>query len=235
VARTAQCRLVIYTFLKLSLAIKIWDPTPSNGMADARNSLLVATTNRGKLTEVTELLSLLSFDLVALDQIGLFHEVPEIGQTFAENASLKACGYAEQHMMLTIADDSGLEVTALGGRPGVRSARYGGPDADFDIKMRLLLSEMSGVTDRSARFVCAVALASAEGKIVAQAEGTCDGHITHEPRGDRGFGYDPVFVPRGFDLTFGELPPKIKQRISHRSRAFADIIPFLRGLGGILT
>ena len=204
-------------------------------MSDTRLSLLVATTNAGKFAELRALLSSLPFDLMSLDKIDDLVEVPETGETFADNASLKASGYSKQFRIVTVADDSGLEINALGGRPGVLSARYGGPGVDFDARMSLLLAEMSGARDRAARFVCAVAVASAQGEIMYQAEGTCNGHIAAKPRGTHGFGYDPLFVPDGFDLTFGELSANIKQRISHRSRAFAHIIPFLRGLGGTLT
>jgi XTP/dITP diphosphohydrolase len=139
--------------------------------------------------------------------------------------------------MATLADDSGLEIAALGGDPGVRSARYGGPDVTFADKIQLILKAMNNTPDheRHARFVCSVAIAGREGNIVHTSEGICKGKIAKEARGDLGFGYDPIFIPDGFDQTFGELSNGVKQKISHRASAFARIIPFLRDNIGILT
>ena len=121
-------------------------------------------------------------------------------------------------------------VAALDDRPGVLSARYGGSDLGFDQKMMLLLDELekTGGENRSARFVCAIAIADPDGEIVHTGEGICTGTIAEKPRGNGGFGYDPLFIPDGFEKTFGELPNDVKQRISHRFRAFCQIIPFLR-------
>jgi XTP/dITP diphosphohydrolase len=139
--------------------------------------------------------------------------------------------------MATLADDSGLEIAALGGDPGVRSARYGGEDITFADKIQLVLKAMNSKPDhdRRARFVCSVAIADREGNIVHTSNGICNGRIAMEPRGDLGFGYDPIFVPDGFDQTFGELSNDVKQKISHRASAFARIIPFLRDNIAILT
>jgi XTP/dITP diphosphohydrolase len=199
--------------------------------------LLVATTNSGKLIELQGLLAGLSVNLVCLDELGRLKEVPETGATFEENAALKAAGYARQAGLLTLADDSGLEVKALRGRPGVHSARYGGKGISFADKMGLLLEELknTGDPDRSARFVCAAVVAAPDGRILFAAEGICRGRIADRPRGKFGFGYDPIFVPEGYDQTFGELSVDIKQKISHRSRSFAQIIPFLRDFTAILT
>jgi XTP/dITP diphosphohydrolase len=206
-------------------------------MSERERKLLIATTNRGKLAEFEEMLKPLRFRSVGLDSFDSVEEVAETAESFAANAELKASGYATQAGLLTLADDSGLEVTALGGRPGVHTARYGGIGTSFDHKMRSLLNELAeqGGVDRSARFVCAVSIAAANGKIVFTAEGVCSGRIAAEPRGKFGFGYDPIFIPDGFDRTFGELSAKIKAKISHRSRAFARIIPFLRDFKRILT
>jgi XTP/dITP diphosphohydrolase len=206
-------------------------------MAEERSRLLVATTNEGKLAELNELLSPLKIELLDLSSIDDVSEVPEVGETFAANAALKASEYARRSRMLTIADDSGLEVAALDGRPGVYTARYAGEDTGFDHKMATLIDELANAPskDRSARFVCAVAIAAPDGDLLFTGEGVCTGRIAHEPRGQNGFGFDPVFIPDGMDLTFGELSVNVKQQISHRARAFAQIMPFLCGFEGILT
>ena len=199
-------------------------------MSDVIKKLLVATNNPGKLFELRELFDGLPVALQSLSNIDAFTEVEETGTTFVENACLKASGYAIQTGLPAIADDSGLEVAALGGRPGVLSARYGGPGISFAEKTTLLLAEIeeTGGSNREARFVCSIAIADADGIILHTTEGICPGKIAAAPRGNGGFGYDPVFVPDGFDLTFGELSSAIKGEISHRSRAFEQIKPFLR-------
>ena len=199
--------------------------------------LLVATTNSGKLIELRGLLSSLSVNVICLNDLGQINEVQETGTTFAENAALKAEGYARQSGLLTLADDSGLEVKALKNRPGVHSARYGGPNTTFAEKMALLLDELKSADDpdRSARFISAASVAAPDGRMLFSAEGICTGHIADRPRGMFGFGYDPIFIPEGFDMSFGELSVDIKQKISHRSRSFAQIIPFLRDFTAILT
>ncbi len=191
--------------------------------------LLVATHNLGKLAELRLLLADLPIKLIGLSDFDNVTEVEETGTTFIDNAKLKAIGYARQTDSFAIADDSGLEVDALDGRPGVLSARYGG-DVGFDKKMQLLLGEIdkSPNHSRAARFVCAIAIAAPDGTILHTTEGICPGNIAHEPRGNGGFGYDPLFVPEGFEETFGELSGTVKQKISHRARAFEQIMPFLR-------
>jgi XTP/dITP diphosphohydrolase len=192
--------------------------------------LLIATGNPGKVNELRPLLVGVPLTLLSLNQISLLADIEETGSTFEENAVLKAAGYARRSGIWALADDSGLEVEGLGGRPGVHSARYGGSETGFDEKIKLLLAEIAetGDAERRARFVCSAALADPEGMVRFAAEGICAGTIAAEPRGTGGFGYDPVFVPDGFDRTFGELPAAIKQQISHRGRAIAKIIPFLR-------
>lgn len=199
-------------------------------MAGERSKLLVATNNKGKLGELKGLLIGLPIDLLSLGDIGCTVEIVETGSTFAENAVLKARGYALLAKMPTLADDSGLEVEALDDRPGVLSARYGGAELGFDEKMQKLLGELNGTgdTQRRARFVSSIAIADAAGNIVHYTNGICSGTIAFTPRGKNGFGYDPLFIPDGFDDTFGELSDAIKQKISHRARAFHEIIPFLR-------
>jgi XTP/dITP diphosphohydrolase len=192
--------------------------------------LLIATRNPGKINELRGLLGTSDYQLIGLDAFPDVPEIEETGLTFSENACLKAAGYARQTGLLALADDSGLEVDALDGRPGVLSARYGGEDMPFAEKMALLLAEMEKSDDlsRRARFVCAIAVANPGGEILAVTEGVCPGTIAAAPRGSGGFGYDPLFIPDGFDQTFGELPDAVKQEISHRFRAFLEIIPFLR-------
>jgi XTP/dITP diphosphohydrolase len=190
--------------------------------------LLIATNNIGKVRELREMLADLPVEIVGLDQFQT-EEVDETGTTFAENARLKAVGYSLQTRIAALADDSGLEVDALGGRPGVLSARYGGEGVGFDKKMEMLLAELerSGSENRRARFVSAVAIADETGNILETKLGTCEGRIAQFPRGSGGFGYDPIFIPDGYDKSFGELSDEIKSQISHRARAFREIIPFL--------
>ena len=162
-------------------------------------------------------------------------EVAETGGTFHENARLKAAGYALQTGSYTLADDSGLEIAALGGEPGILSARYGGEKMGYPDKMDLLLSKLAEIPEntinapgsRKARFICVMAVASPEGEILHEAEGICEGKIALGPRGTNGFGYDPIFIPDGFAATFGELGDDIKQQISHRARAISEIMRFL--------
>jgi XTP/dITP diphosphohydrolase len=196
------------------------------------SGLLLATQNEGKLKEMRQLLGDLPFDLQGLANYPHVGAVPEIGETFSENASLKAAGYAKQTGLFTLADDSGLEVDALGGAPGVFSARYGGEgrsDAERTTKLLRALS-ITPAPRRTARFVCAVAIANSEGQILNISVDKCDGHIDFEPRGSGGFGYDPVFIPIGYDQTFAELTPKVKNQISHRARALLGAREFLRTL-----
>ena len=185
--------------------------------------LLVATGNAGKLREIRALLSDLPLTLLGLADFPAIDEVAETGTTFAENAALKALGYARQTGVLTLADDSGLEVDALAGAPGVRSARYLGERASYADRINALLAALKDVKDesRTARFVCALAIASNEQELLYTTEAMCEGRIADAPRGSGGFGYDPVFIPEGFSQTFGDLPAEIKNGISHRGRALA--------------
>lgn len=199
--------------------------------------LLLATTNVGKVRELELLLNGMPVDVTSLDSFPAATEVDETGSTFAENARLKAVGYAAQSGLTALADDSGLEIEALDGRPGVLSARYGGDGLSFSERMRLVLDEMgsSASASRRARFVCSLVLADPSGQILFETEGYCTGEIAARPRGTGGFGYDPIFIPDGFEETFGELDASVKRRISHRARAFEQIIPFLRDKTSILT
>jgi XTP/dITP diphosphohydrolase len=192
--------------------------------------ILMATKNGGKITELKKLLACLPIQLLSLRDFPDVAEVRETGGTFAANAALKAQGYARQTGIISLADDSGLEVVALGGAPGVFSARYAGENASDAARIKKLLREISrtGNENRSARFVCAMAIADKNGVIIYAAEEFCEGAIASATRGSNGFGYDAVFIPTGFNKTFGELSDAIKQKISHRARASIKIIRYLR-------
>ncbi|MEZ4555150.1 MAG: XTP/dITP diphosphatase [Caldilineaceae bacterium] len=185
-------------------------------------TLLIATHNQGKLREYRALLADLPLKVVNLDEAGVDFDVDETGTTFAENALLKARAYAAATGLLTWADDSGLEVDALDGAPGVYSARYAGPDATDEDRYRKLLRTLAALPDapRTARFRCVVALVAPDGAAYTT-DGICPGVIIDEPRGSHGFGYDPVFFLPDLGQTMAELPPAAKNRISHRGRAAA--------------
>jgi XTP/dITP diphosphohydrolase len=193
--------------------------------------LLIATNNPGKLREYAALLAGLPLTLVSLAEAGVSAEVEENGATFAENAMTKARVYCARSGLPTLADDSGLEVDALGGAPGVRSARYAGPGASDAERYRKLLDALGSrpAAERSARFRCVVALALPGGELIT-ADGVCEGQIGYAPRGEHGFGYDPVFFMPAIGLTMAELAPEVKNRISHRARAVMAIKPALRRL-----
>jgi len=195
-------------------------------------NLLIATHNRGKLREYEALLAGLPFQLVTPAHLGLGLQVVESGDTYAENARLKAVAFARASGLPALADDSGLEVDALDGAPGVRSARYAlGDDADR-VTALLRALDKAGVPDdeRSARFRCVIVVAAPAGQTWS-AEGTCEGRIIDTPRGDGGFGYDPVFFIPDRHCTMAELPAEEKNRISHRARAAQALRPVLKRLG----
>jgi XTP/dITP diphosphohydrolase len=197
-----------------------------------RRTLLVATRNQGKMEELEELLAGVDVVWTSLDELeaqGVAIEpVAETGDSFAANAILKAEGYARQTGLLTLADDSGLEVDALGGAPGVYTARYGGEELTSEERYLYLLAQMRdvGEGERSARFRCVVAVAS-PGGVLATAGGSVAGRIAGRPSGDGGFGYDPVFFVDEQGLTMAELPAAVKNRISHRARAVMAVKPAL--------
>jgi len=183
--------------------------------------LLVATHNLGKLQEYRELLDQLSLELTNLQNEGIDFEPQETGSTFEENAVLKAWAFAVRSGLAVLADDSGLEIDALGGAPGVHSARYGGTGRGEDVRRyQLVLGQLEGVpwAQRTARFRCVIAVASPDGQ-VKTAQGLVEGVIAWEPRGEHGFGYDPIFYLPEFNCSMAQLPPEIKNRISHRARA----------------
>jgi XTP/dITP diphosphohydrolase len=197
--------------------------------------LVIATNNRGKLREFQQLLAGSGFELVTPRDLGVNFDPEETGTTFAENATLKAVEAARACRLPALADDSGLEVDHLGGRPGIFSARYAGGDRlDPNIsearQLELLLEEMRGVPDeqRTARFRCVIAIARPGSDDVQLVDGVFEGRIGHEPRGDNGFGYDPIFVVPERGVTSAELPPDEKNRISHRGAAAAKALVLLR-------
>jgi XTP/dITP diphosphohydrolase len=207
----------------------------SDGMTDRRvtDRLLVATHNPGKVREYREILAALPLELTYLDPEGLILEVEETADTFAGNAALKATTYARLSGLLTWADDSGLEVDALDGQPGVFSARYAGPGAGDAARYCKLLDALAGVPweRRTARFRCVVALATPGGE-VRTAAGACEGIIAFGPAGDNGFGYDPVFYFPERGHTMAQLPPEVKNQISHRARAARAAAQILREMLG---
>lgn len=196
--------------------------------------LLIATGNRGKVSEI----------LLALDNLPLkFHSLGEYtdvlrpdesGASYEENAIIKARSYANQTGLLALADDSGLEVAALDSAPGIRSARFGGHGTSDTERIGLLLSKLSVVEaeERLARFICVVAIAEPAGGIINIAKGTCKGRIAKEPAGKTGFGFDPVFIPEGYELTFAQMPSLVKNTISHRAKALATTRGFLARFSG---
>lgn len=186
-------------------------------------TILLCTRNRGKLVELQELLGDLPVTLLTAEDAELGHmDVAEPGVTLLENATLKADAYGEASGMITLADDSGLFVEALDGQPGVNTAYYGGPAK--------LVAALDGVpAPRRAYFACVIVLRMPDGSHQS-VEGRCHGQIATELRGTGGFGYDPVFIPDGFDATFAELGTDVKNPISHRGRAVAALLPLLRDL-----
>jgi len=183
--------------------------------------LVIASHNPGKVEEITALLAPFAVETVSAASLGIA-EPEETGDSFEANAALKARAAAEASGLPALADDSGLVVPALGGAPGIHSARWAGPAKDFRVAMERVHREL-GDKDRSARFVAVLALAL-PGDREELFRGEVEGSLTWPPRGDRGFGYDPIFVPEGATLTFGEIEPVEKHRISHRARAFAKLV-----------
>ena len=212
--------------------------------------LVLATRNQGKVRELTEMLKKLPvtsnqwpvkrfletgnwkletdnpYEVISLNAYPDAPEVIEDGKTYMENAAKKASVIAEYTGYLTLADDAGLEVDALNGAPGIHSKRWAGEDATDAIRIAKLLQALEGVTDRRARFIAAIAVvhpdAAPEGVL-----GVCEGHIRHAPVGESGFGYDPVFVPDGYDQTFAELGEEIKNQMSHRAKALEKALALL--------
>lgn len=203
-------------------------PEPANEQAIRKlgpGKLVIASHNPGKVREIGELLGPHGVQTVSAGELGL-PEPDETGTTFVANAELKARQAADLSGLPALADDSGLCVEALNGDPGIFSARWAGPGKDFGDAMRLIeqkLERMGEDIGRDAHFVCALSLAWPDGH-VESFEGRVDGVLVWPPRGERGFGYDPMFVANGFEHTFGEMDPEAKHRISHRADAFAQLV-----------
>ena len=213
-----------------------------------RKTLVIATGNKGKLREYQKLLSELPFNIVSLDDVGISLEVEETGNTFSDNAWLKALTYSKLTGMLTLSDDSGLEVDALQGQPGVHSARYGGDLTSDEERVSLLLKNIESVkwAERTARFKCVIAIAetkkaqfeqaeyanqgSSKARPIASVVGSISGMIQYEPQGEDGFGYDPVFYLPSIKQTMAEMTLEYKNLISHRSDATRKVIQVLRSL-----
>jgi XTP/dITP diphosphohydrolase len=198
-----------------------------------RRRLLIATRNEGKLREYEQLLTGLSISLTYLTEEGITYDVEETGHTFSQNAIQKAREYARISGLPTLADDSGLEVDALHGEPGVHSARYAGALATDEDRYRLLLQRLNGVPweQRSARFRCVITVAQPGGGTYSS-EGVCEGVIAIAPEGEHGFGYDPIFFLPEYGKTMAQLAPEVKNLISHRARAAQGIAPILEGVVG---
>ncbi len=194
----------------------------------AVGELLIATRNPHKMQELAQILAGVPIALRSLADLGILEEVEETGATYAENAILKAVAYARLSGMRALADDSGLEVEYLGGEPGLRSARYAGEGSPNQARIAKLLGKLEGIPwdQRKARFVCVIAIAGPD-SVISLYEGTCDGVITTEPRGEGGFGYDPIFYMPEFGCTMAELTEQVKNRVSHRARAVQAAVPYL--------
>jgi XTP/dITP diphosphohydrolase len=209
-------------------------------MTDARLEILIATRNPGKIREIQEMLGGLQVSLRTLDEFADIESVEEVGLSYQENATLKALGYARQTGICALADDSGLEVKALAGMPGVFSARFGGELISDRERTDKLLAALSncGPSERAAKFVCVMAFAGwrpgesqhSQPKLLNLTEGTCDGLIADCVLGGNGFGFDPVFIPTSYHQTFAVLRSEIKNRISHRAKALAKMRVFLQGI-----
>lgn len=199
-----------------------------------QRKIVLASRNPGKVSELARLLADLPYQVLSLADLPNVPVIEETGSTFMENARLKALGIqaAVDDDVIVMADDSGLVVDAIGGEPGVRSARYAGEGASDAENNALLLKRLRGIPRerRTAAFVCAIVMA-AQGRVIWEGEGRCEGYIAEEPsRGGHGFGYDPLFIPRGYDRTFADMSPEEKDRISHRGRALRAAVQFLNDL-----
>jgi XTP/dITP diphosphohydrolase len=193
--------------------------------------LLLATNNQGKVTEFRSLLADLPYELVTPRQVGITTVVAETGTSYAENARLKATALAKESGLVTLADDSGLEVDALNGAPGWLSARYAGENASDRERVNYLLAQLKDTPreKRTARFCCVICLATPDGR-VDFASGECDGMVAFTPGGELGFGYDPIFYFPELDKTMAELPLHLKNKVSHRGQAARKAIPLLESL-----
>lgn len=190
-----------------------------------KNTLIIASSNNGKIKEIKEICKDLNVEILSLEEaFGEKIDIPETGKTFLENAKLKANWVRDKKECWVLADDSGLQVDYLDGAPGVYSARYAGENCSDIDNINKLLLELKNVSDdkRGAGFICTIVLSGPHGEC-EDVTGECRGIIIHEPKGEDGFGYDPLFIPEGYDMTFAQLDSKIKNSISHRSRALTQL------------
>jgi XTP/dITP diphosphohydrolase len=188
----------------------------------AGGKLVVASHNAGKVREIRELLDAFKVDVISAGELNL-PEPEETALTFIGNAELKALAAAKAANLPALSDDSGLSIDALNGAPGIYSARWAGPDKDFDMAMQRIEREMDGKKDRKARFICALTLAWPDGHCESF-EGKVTGVLTFPPSGTKGFGYDPIFIADGYKVTFAEMQPADKHAISHRADAFRQLV-----------
>jgi XTP/dITP diphosphohydrolase len=191
--------------------------------------LVIATRNAHKTQEIREMIGD-RYKVLDANDFSNLPAVDETGSTFLENATLKALAISREVTGLVLSDDSGLEVDALGGAPGVWSSSYGGEEGKHAKNNARLVTELAGKTDRSARFRCTMVLAR-DGEILADFSGTVEGRILEAPYGAGGFGYDPLFAPEGHDRSFAELGPEVKNALSHRGRALAEVVGWLESQG----
>ena len=192
-----------------------------------KQRLIVATNNQHKAQEIKDMLDGLDFEVLSLAEIGVDIDVEENGTTYAQNALLKAMALRDLTDGWILADDSGLEIDALDRAPGIYSARYLGEDTPYMIKNSMILDKLEDVEDRSARFVCSIALVFDDGSYWITVN-KCEGTISDSIQGINGFGYDPIFIPQGYSQTFGVLPNEIKNSISHRAKALQAVIQYCK-------
>jgi len=188
---------------------------------------VLASANPGKIKEMREILQDFSIDIITRDELGLDIDVAETGTTFTENAMIKANAICKATSLPAVADDSGLCIDALDGAPGLYTSSFGGENLDSEGRCNYLLEKLQKVEHRSAKFVCTIVCAFPDGSLIS-AQGECLGKIAMAPRGTSGFGYDPVFIPEGSDLTMAELPPEKKNMISHRGKALREFSSLLK-------
>lgn len=192
-----------------------------------KQRLIVATNNKHKAQEIKDMLAGLEFEVLSLSDIGIDIDIEENGSTYAENALIKAMALRDLTDGWILADDSGLEIDALDRAPGIYSARYLGEDTPYMIKNSMILDKLEDAGDRSARFVCSIALVFEDGSYWITVN-KCEGSISDSIQGINGFGYDPIFIPQGYSQTFGVLPVQIKNSISHRAKALQAVVQYCK-------
>lgn len=193
------------------------------------SKLVLATHNKGKIKELSKILSPFFKEITSSHQLNV-EEPEETGDSFEENAILKATFTRDRTSLLALADDSGLSVEALGGRPGIYSARWAGESKDFSVAMKRINDELETKDNRNASFICVLALALAQTDKVLTFKGECKGRLIWPPAGSQGFGYDPIFIPEGYTQTFAQMSSSEKNAISHRAKALEKLVNYLKNL-----